>query len=139
VPLLDVTDILGDPDLADTFWVRSRAEFIGDNGRRVVIAGDDADSPSGPSDTMAMGVVAAGPDNSLERERDQQHSLKALTIITTHRLQGPSEGRDADLVYWGQEWFVVTKVEDYSRWGAGFIQAEARATDLVDQPPLGAA
>lgn len=127
MPDLDLTDVLTDPDFADTFVVRRLVEAVGANGR----------AAKRTFDSQAVGVVTPGSDNSLAIGADEGHAGKTLTVITTFRIQGPAPGFLPDLIYWGGDFFKVTKVEDYSRYGAGFVQAEASSIDSVDQPPCG--
>lgn len=125
MPFLAVPEALFEPDFLDSFTVRRRTETIGSNGRSSVVN----------ADTVTFGVVTSGPDNKLERQGDQQHAGKSLTIVTVYRIQGPSPGKQPDLILWGGDYFVVDKVDDYSRYGGGFVQAECSSIDLVDQPP----
>lgn len=127
MPDLDLTDVLFDPDFADSFIVRRQTDTVGSNGRNTKAF----------ADTAATGVVTPGPDNGLAIGSDETHAGKSLTIVTTFRLQGPAPGFQPDLIWWGGDFYKVMKVEDFSHFGSGFVQAEASSIDPVDQPPLG--
>ncbi len=125
MPAFDMSDVLLDPDFLDTFVVRRRVETVGNNGRSVVTN----------SDTSTFGVVTAGSDNKLERQSDQQHAGKSLSIVTIYPVRGPAPGYQPDLIFWGRDWFVVDKLEDYSHYGPGFVQVECSSIDSTDEPP----
>lgn len=131
---LDVTDLFLDPDFAMTVTVQRRLETVGGGGRSAltVTTFDDVVAYVVPVDTRIGG-------NALERGTDEQHRGAALQIITTFRLRGPSQdGADAyqpDVVIYNGDPYIVDVVNDFSKWGAGFIRAELSSMDSVDAPP----
>lgn len=130
MPTLDVTEVLDDPDIADTFTVTRRVQTVSSLGRTVV------------TPTVVAGVVgvvcAAGP-NDLQRLPEDQRMGKVISIVTRYKLRGPalsgSTEYQPDLVIWNGSTFIVKWVDDYSRFASGFIQALAGSLQNVDPPP----
>lgn len=125
MPSLDVSDAF-DETFFDNFNIIRRTETIGNDGfastTKIVI----------PS----IGVITMASPNDLERLPEVDVSTKAITITTQARLQLESAGKKADIVQaMGGEFFQVVTVEDYSRYGQGYIWAIAKAIDYQDQVP----
>jgi galactose-6-phosphate isomerase len=125
MPLLDVTEVLADPDLADTFSVLRRTETINASGE-VVVTSQQING--------VVGVVTAGSE-SLSRGEDFQSLTKTLSVTTTFRLQGPSPGRQPDIVLWGGSQFLVTFIDDFTHFGKGHVEAECVSMTFLDPPP----
>lgn len=126
---LDVSELLVDPDVAGTgFTVIRREEIINDNGRSVVTE----------NRITAAGSVFPTGDNSLAREAAFQAQGKSLTVVTLFRLRGVAQGGgkqyQPDLVEWNGSRYTVREVEDFTRYGAGFIKADCTSQDFVDPP-----
>ncbi|MGP0913438.1 head-tail adaptor [Serratia sp. CY70267] len=120
MPLLDVTEVLLDPDFADPSLIC----------RRQIQTTDDDNFPvNTQQDIPFTGVVTV--DRSLEARRMAagQNINGAILIVTQFRL---TQGRksvadgpnlDADLVVHNGGLYRVTFVDPYTRYGAGFVQA----------------
>lgn len=120
MPLLDVTEVLLDPDFVDFSLVC----------RRQIQTTDDDNFPiNTPQEIPFTGVVTV--DRSLEARRMAagQNINGAILIVTQFRLtqgsksinEGPN--LDADLVIYNGGLYRVTFVDPYTRYGAGFVQA----------------
>lgn len=120
MPLLDVTEVLLDPDFVDFSLVC----------RRQIQTTDDDNFPiNTPQEIPFTGVVTV--DRSLEARRMAagQNINGAILIVTQFRLtqgnksvnDGPN--LDADLVTYNGGLYRVTFVDPYTRYGAGFVQA----------------
>jgi len=127
MPLLDVTEVLLDPDFVDFSLVC----------RRQIQTTDDDNFPiNTPQEIPFSGVVTV--DRSLEARRMAagQNINGAILIVTQFRLtqgcknatDGPN--LDADLVVYNGGLYRVTFVDPYTRYGAGFVQAHC---ELVGQ------
>lgn len=125
-PFLDVSDVLLDPVLAQTFQIKRRTETVGSNGR--VSISEITHS--------SIGVICMASGNQLSRLDDSQRMGRHLSIVTKFRLQGPTEGKQPDLIYWEGDWFIVQDLDIYTQYGAGFIQAVVGSIDVMDQPPF---
>ncbi|PHI47687.1 head-tail adaptor [Serratia marcescens] len=120
MPLLDVTEVLLDPDFADPSLIC----------RRQIQKTDDDNFPiNTPQEIPFSGVVTV--DRSLEARRMAagQNINGAILIVTQFRLtQGRKSAADgpnldADLVVYNGGLYRVTFVDPYTRYGAGFVQA----------------
>ncbi|CAI1017895.1 head-tail adaptor [Serratia ficaria] len=120
MPLLDVTEVLLDPDFADNSLIC----------RRQMQTTDDDNFPVNTQQEIPFsGVVTV--DRSLEAKRMAagQNINGAILIVTQFRLtQGRKNATDgpnldADLVVYNGGLYRVTFVDPYTRYGAGFVQA----------------
>jgi hypothetical protein len=120
MPLLDVTEVLLDPDFADPSLIC----------RRQIQTTDDDNFPvNTPQEFPFSGVVTV--DRSLEARRMAagQNINGAILIVTQFRLTQGSKSindgpnLDADLVVYNGGLYRVTFVDPYTRYGAGFVQA----------------
>jgi len=121
VPALDVSDILSDPDFADSAVVTRAAVTVDpDTGRTVEV----------PIETPISAVVTSDRGRNLQRNPEAAASEGSIIVHSTFTFTEGGNGVDADIVRWnGRDWTVVT-VDDYSRYGAGFTVATCRLLDL---------
>lgn len=129
MPILDMSEAF-DYEILDTFEVRRREQNISQMGRATPVI-----TPI----VGVRGVVDSGDDNKIAIATDEVHQGKTLSIVTQFRLRGPSKVATddylPDLVLWNGDFFKVVLVEDYSRYGRGWIQAQCTSQDFVDQAP----
>jgi galactose-6-phosphate isomerase len=128
MPWLDFSDVLLDPAIAgETFSVIRRQQVVDNYGTvtttNTTLSGTGSITPTG--------------DNSLVREEAYQTSAKTIKVITNFRLYGPEQiggtTYQPDLVAWHGDNFIVKSINDYSSYGAGFLEAECASIDFVDQ------
>lgn len=115
MPLLDVSDILLDPDFADlALTVTRSAQTIGDNGRAVV----------SQRAQRFGGVVTQDAGTVFERFPDAARITGSIIIHTTFKLRVAGPDYDADIVTDadGQR-YTVNAIKNYARYGAGFVVA----------------
>ena len=115
MPLLDVSDVLLDPDFSDTFTVYREAATVGADGRSVRTE----------TTYSAVGVVTPDMWSTLQRSPEGSNVSETITVITQFRLTSSVDGSDADEIVWNGKRYVVIAVGDCSRYGAGFIEASA--------------
>jgi hypothetical protein len=128
MPMLDFSRVLTNPTLIDSFSVIRRTEVVNDYGLSTVT----------PQTLSGLyGVVYPSNENDLKRFPDLEIQSKALTVITQFALRGESQCQGTefqpDLVVWGGDNFLVRELEDWSRYGPGFILAICTSIDNVDQ------
>jgi hypothetical protein len=129
---IDVTDVLLDPMIAgERFTVLRRRELVNNLG---VAEWQWETFPN------IIGSVTPTGDQSLVRDEGFQAQAKTILVITAFKLRGESKDEarrnyQPDVVVWNENYYMVRTVDDYSRYGAGFVQAECSSTDLVDQAP----
>jgi galactose-6-phosphate isomerase len=132
MPEIDVIDCLLDPDLAaDSFVVLRRADVVAANGRTTPVV----------TDTIpVIGAVYPTGDLSLTRADAYQSQAKTIKVISPFRLRGVAKDTlglryQPDIVIWRGDKFLVRIVDDYSRYGAGMVEAECSSIDFADLPP----
>jgi hypothetical protein len=99
----------------DTFTVARQSQTINSSGFAV----------NTPTVTPPLyGVVTSDQGKRLQRGTDAERIAQTITIITTFELSaGAGTGQTADVVNWNGQQYTVTHIDDYSRFGQGFIQA----------------
>lgn len=114
MPTLDVSDVLLSPEFLDTSLVVKRSEQAVDS---------DGFALNTVKQTPFGGVVTV--DRSLEARRMQAGQVisGAILVITTFRLTNGNTGIDADIVIYRGRDYRVTFVDQYTAYGAGFVQA----------------
>jgi len=131
MPNIDVSDLLTDPDFAETLTVMRREQVI-DPVTGISSADSNLITPS------PFGVVIPQADLPIQRGPDQQALPRLIEVHTKFRLRSASIENDVtylpDFIVWNGDNFYVNRVYDYSRFGRGFIQA-----DCSSQPPVATA
>lgn len=134
MPDLDLTELMNDPDFCETFIVVRRKTKVNDHGR----------SDNTPERITVVGSVTPTADNSLTRDMAMQMQAKSVKVITRFALRGPSKDKSAagtelrympDVIVWQGDSYEPVDIRDYSRFGAGFIEADCMSVDYVDQAP----
>jgi len=122
MPLLDVSDVLLDPEFVDMgLSVMRNMQTVGDNG----IAIDT------PKCKKFYGVVTSLDGSVLRRVAEGTKITDTITVHTQFRLTDGQCGLDADIVTWqGNQW-TVTNVNDYSTYGRGFVAATCTIISLT--------
>lgn len=133
MPFLDVSDVLLDPMFCEALVVTRRVQGLTNKGRVSTTPTTVNPAP--------YGVVLPVTESPLERGASEQHLPRRIEIHTPYRLRSASQKADGseqyqpDLITWAGESWTVVLVDDFSRYGAGFIRAEAVATDPLDPEP----
>lgn len=113
MPFLDVSDVLADPMFADALVLYRTTEAIGSNGR--------VTSTEVPSNISA--VVTSANGKELERLPEADRIKGGIIVHTQARLvAGGGDLAPDELLYLGDR-YVVVGVNDYSRYGTGFVAA----------------
>lgn len=126
MPLLDVTEVLFDPDFMDTTLMCHR---------QVQTVDEDNFPINSPQDIPFSGVVTVDRSLQAQRMAAGQNINGAILIVTTFRLtQGQDAGEDsprldADIVTYNGRDYRVTFVDPYVSYGAGFVQAHCELVD----------
>ncbi|HDV6327448.1 TPA: hypothetical protein RJR39_003541 [Burkholderia cenocepacia] len=113
---LDVTDVLLDPDFMDTGLLCNRMTQIVDERGRAANA---------VTALPFAAVVTSDLGDILTRLAEGSRITGSMTLHTSFRLRdgGPDGTADADEVVWRGVTFTVSKVNDYSHFGRGFVCA----------------
>ena len=132
MPFIDLSFVTMEPALSGIpFLVRRRREVVNDLGR-----------PVQTFDVFeAVGGVYPTGSNTLKRDPERDFSERGITIVTRARLQLDAPGGyKPDLVEWpisSNNWWLVNFINDYSQYGAGFIEAQCILFDPVQMNPPG--
>lgn len=113
MPLLDVSDVLLDPDFADTLVVWRYTETVDTKGR----------GGGSPTSTTILGVVTPDRAATLARQAEGANVSGSITVITQFRLTSSIGSTGADEIDWNGCRYTVMSVADCSRYGAGFVEA----------------
>lgn len=115
MPLLDVSDVLLDPDFVDSSLICARsAQTVGSDGMAVNTA----------TQIPFSGVVTNDTGDQLIRNADGSRIQGSITIHSQFRLIDGVSGFDADVVTWQGRSYVVNNVRDWSTYGQGFVAAQ---------------
>ncbi|MCP9270231.1 head-tail adaptor [Xenorhabdus sp. XENO-1] len=127
MPLLDVSEILLDPDFVDMSLVCHRSTQTID---------DDGFTKNSVQNLPFAGVVTV--DRSLEAKRMEagQSISGAILIVTQFRLTQGYQGVDADIVTYQRRQYRVTFVDPYTAYGTGFVQAHCELMNSDGGTPI---
>lgn len=121
--LLDVSEILNDPDLVDRFDVVRRMETVGTNGRSTT---------SSQTFKGIIGVVTASSPNDIDRQENYQAMPRIISVVTKFRLRSIVNNEQPDIVVWRGSNYLVRQIDQYPQFGNGFVQAECASMDKTD-------
>lgn len=114
--LLDVSEALHDPLFNSSFDVLRRIEEVNVLGRSETIPKTFKDKE---------GTIVPASNEDLDRLDDAQRQNRAISILTTFRLQGPTTDKQADIIIWQGDQYVVATVDLFTHYGDGFTQVIA--------------
>ena len=118
--LLDVTDLLTDPDFSSTFDILRSTETVDQHG----IA-------SRVEQTISLsGVIEAGSGQTIVMLDDGTRISDSLTLWCEFPLWASFENRPADIVLWKGQRYVVKSVEDWTNFGRGYVKATCEFTGI---------
>lgn len=120
--LLDVSEILTDPDFIDTTLVCERsAQTVNGNGMAI----------NAITYIPFAAVVTADQGDLLTRIETGQRIQGNITLHTRFSLRDGASGYIADVVQWRGKRYTVSSVFDYLNWGQGFVQANCDIIPLA--------
>lgn len=128
MPLVDVTDILFDSDIAgQSFVVISRQETVNQYGESTKVV----------TRSPAIGSIQPKGENTLNREGEYDAFARTIVVVTTFRLRGVSRGPSKtkfkpDIIFWMGDYYEVITRDSWADFGAGFIECEATTIPWVD-------
>lgn len=133
MPFLDVSDVLLDPMFCEELTIYRRLQAVSNKGRASTT--DTLVSPK------PYGVVLPVDAGDLERAPDDQYGPKVLEIHSPFRFRSASTNAagsqqyQPDRITWNGGTYLCLKVHDFSRYGAGFTQADFASCDPIDVAP----
>lgn len=120
MPTIDVTSILTDPAFATrNLLCQRRTQTVDNHGHAV----DTVQS------TPFAGVAIASSDTTIA---DSGRRVQGnLTLYTRFRLIDGKDGKDADLVKYKGNLYLIDNVEDFTEYGRGFVVAKGTLQPLT--------
>lgn len=126
MPLLDVSFVLDDPTLADTFDLQRRIESVGTNGRVSIVLGDLL--------VGCLGVVTQQSPGDVMRQEAGMSVPKRIFVASRTQFIALAPGLQPDEITWNGAVYAVESVFPYSRYGSGFYECVAQVRSVA--PPL---
>lgn len=116
--LIDVNELLDDPDFCDPMTYDRRTQVVGNNGRATftTVAG-----------TPLVGSVQPGGSDLLTRVPNAANPTDWIRVYTATKLIPHDEdsGIYGDVINWDGRRFQVRVADDWSPYGAGYVKALA--------------
>ena len=112
-PLLDVADVLQDPDFFDTLTCTRNSESVSEQGL----------SQIGTRTVPFYGVVTSDEGELLTRLAAGEYARGSILVVTRTVLKDAGSGQTADIVTWNGLQYTVRKINPYTRYGPGFVEA----------------
>lgn len=117
MPTLDVSDVLDDPDFQDVFDLITTTYTVNPaNGRTV-------ETPV--TIPNVVGVVQMDKGRNRDLMAEGTGVAASIEVHTRTRINGGVPGQIADQIIWDGKTHIVTHVDNYSRYGGGYICAYA--------------
>jgi hypothetical protein len=121
MPFLDVSDVILDPDFVDRASYARQAQIVGLNGI----------ATSTPITQSIFGVCTSDKGDVLGRNADGSMVGGTILFHTRARLIAGSPAHTADILTWAGRRYTVIDVNNYSRYGAGFVCAKCELIPLA--------
>lgn len=112
--LVDTSELLLDPDFADTVTLIRRSVGVNDYGENVMV-----ETPC-----RVLMVVQGTMAESLDRLPEGARLSDLITVYFRGRLQPEAPDGYADVIVWnGRRYQVKSVTENFMNWGRGFTKA----------------
>ena len=115
MPLLDVSDVLDDPDFSTQITVTSTAVTGMERGRETKTT----------TTATLRAVVQPTRSQDLQRLPDLALGTGAITIWARYPFASDTATTKADKVVWRGDTYTVMTVDDWGEYGTGYYQAIA--------------
>ncbi len=108
--LIDITDIVIDPDFQDAITIVRRADSVNSYGENVIAE---------TTENVRAVIQPASPDD-LQRLPDSVRRRDAVTVYYAGDLSADAY---PDVVVWGTKRYQVGGTEPFGNWGRGYTKA----------------
>lgn len=125
MPLLDVSEVLNDPDFCQRLICTRLKQTVGKNGLAVNTG----------INIPFTGVVTQLSGAELERNAVGELITGTILVCTRFRLTDGKVGLTADIVTVGVRRYTVTNIYNYSQYGRGLIEAVCDLIPLEGTTP----
>jgi hypothetical protein len=120
---LDLSELMGDPDFADTGIQLIRNTQTLTNGRVTL-------TPQNYFITASVQPVAA----NLDILADGQRVASRLSVYTQFQLLAATDTTSGDIVVWNGRNYMTRVVEDFSNFGVGYVEATCELMAMTSLP-----
>ena len=117
---LDVSDIVLDPDFADQLTLYRNKQTVGENGRAI----------NTTVESDFWGVVTAASGANLARMPSGEMVSGAIIVHSKTPLSSGAPGKTADIIGFRGRQYTVSRVDNYSHFGAGFTAATCEIKEV---------
>ena len=120
--MIDVSDVVSDPDFTQTITRVVRSETVNDFGESIIIS----------VSSLIDAVVTSPTTQELLMFPEATAYRDVIRVTTVSRLNADSVGKQPDLILYHGENYKVLITNDYSDFG--YTRALCVLIDLQDQP-----
>ncbi len=121
---IDVSEVLSDPDFASEFDVLRSTETVDERGL----------AQFAPKTFRCVtGVVQAASGRTLRMLPDLANMDDVIEVYTRFKLQALSDHRAPDIIKWNGRDYLVTKINDWSNYGRGYVQAVCTMQQMANR------
>lgn len=126
MPLLDVSEIIADPDFSDDIVVIRFTRTMDTHGRVI----------DTPGTYYTYGCVQPAPESKLLILPELERVGSFISVITPFRLIPLTSTTAPDQVTWQNRSYSVRDVRDWSTYGNGFVEGICELnSNTLDGPP----
>lgn len=111
--LIDVSDIVADPDFQDAVTLIRRVSSVNAYGENEITES---------SSSVSMVIQPASPDD-LQRLPDSVRRRDAVTVWYRGELSVDANGVYPDVIVWVGKRYQVRDTEPFGNWGVGYVKA----------------
>ncbi len=119
--MIDVSELITDPDFAKTFTVRRRVQSVNDYG----------EVSHTETDFDVVGCIQAGSVSPLTRDPDYEMTHDDITVYSPVALIGLKQSNAPDHILYRGNTYVVKKIYDWFDYGNGWCAAIAEMINVV--------
>jgi galactose-6-phosphate isomerase len=124
--LIDVSEILSDPDFVDDFNVIRNSRTVDMHGRTI-----DTDGVY-----LTYGSVQPAKEVQLRQLPELERVGSFISVVTPFRLFALTDTTAPDQITWNGRSYRVKIVRDWTNYGQGFVEAICELTSFTtDGPP----
>ena len=115
--LIDVSELLSDPDFVDEITIIRRKSIVNDNGENIL----------SEQKFQTVASVQGNKSESLRKDEDRAILSDLITVYCKCKLYPESKNGYSDIIIWKCSRFEVYEVtEDFQNYGNGFTKAYCR-------------
>lgn len=123
--LIDVSELLSDPDFVDDFAVVRSTRTVGTDGRTVDV----------PGYYYTYGCVQPAKESQLRQLPEADRVGDFISVVTVFQLYALTDSTAPDIVQWNCRNYRVKVTRDWTNYGEGFNEALCELVELTNDGP----